>query len=35
MRDVLTEAFANDYRAVDFYLDRERGGGSYLLAKRE
>jgi predicted GNAT superfamily acetyltransferase len=33
VRDVMTQALARGYRAVDFYLDRERGGGRYLLAK--
>jgi predicted GNAT superfamily acetyltransferase len=33
MRDVMTQAFGHGYRAVDFYLNREQGGGSYLLAK--
>ena len=35
VRDVMTSAFERGYRAVDFYLDREEGGGSYLLAKSE
>jgi predicted GNAT superfamily acetyltransferase len=33
IRDVMTNALANGYHAVDFYLDRERGGGNYLLAR--
>lgn len=35
VRDVMVPAFARGYRAVDFTLDRERGGGSYLLAPSE
>ena len=35
IRDVMTTAFERGYRAVDFYLDRDKGGGSYLLAKSE
>ena len=34
MREVMTEGFAHEYRAVDFYLDRDKGGGLYLLAKK-
>ena len=33
VREVMVPAFARGYRAVDFYLDREAGGGAYLLAK--
>ena len=33
MREVMTAALSRGYRAVDFFLNRERGGGSYLLAK--
>ena len=33
MRDVMRQAFGHGYRAVDFYLNREAGGGAYLLAK--
>jgi predicted GNAT superfamily acetyltransferase len=33
VRDVMVEALAAGYRAVDFFLDRERGGGAYLLAR--
>ena len=33
VRKVMTHAFARGYRAVDFFLDRERGGGAYLLAR--
>ena len=32
VRDAFAWAFERGYRAVDFYLDRERGGGAYLLA---
>ena len=31
-RDAFQAYFKRGYRAVDFFLDRERGGGSYLLA---
>jgi predicted GNAT superfamily acetyltransferase len=33
VREVMVPAFARGYRAVDFYLNREAGGGSYLFAK--
>lgn len=33
LRDVMTAAFTNDFRVVDFFFDRETGGGSYLLSK--
>ncbi|HXT68520.1 MAG TPA: hypothetical protein VN700_02115 [Vicinamibacterales bacterium] len=33
VRDVMTDALGRGYRAVDFLLDRERGGGTYVLAK--
>jgi predicted GNAT superfamily acetyltransferase len=33
IRDAFTWAFARGYRAVDFHLNRERGGGAYLLAR--
>jgi len=33
MRDVMTQAFGHGYRAVDFYLNRDQGGGAYLLAR--
>jgi predicted GNAT superfamily acetyltransferase len=33
VREVMVPAFARGYRAVDFYLNREAGGGAYLLAK--
>jgi len=33
VRDVMTQAFAHDYRAVDFFLNREQGGGAYLFAR--
>jgi predicted GNAT superfamily acetyltransferase len=33
VREAFTSAFDRGYRAVDFYLDRERGGGAYLLAR--
>ena len=32
VREAFSWACAHRYRAVDFYLDRERGGGAYLLA---
>ena len=32
VRDAFAWAFERGYRAVDFYLDREAGGGAYLLA---
>jgi len=35
IREVVTAAFERGYRAVDFYLDRETGGGLYLLARAE
>jgi predicted GNAT superfamily acetyltransferase len=34
-RGVLTSYFSRGYRAVSFVLDRERGGGEYLLSKLE
>jgi predicted GNAT superfamily acetyltransferase len=34
-REVFTAYFARGYRAVDFLLDREQGGGAYLLAIQE
>jgi predicted GNAT superfamily acetyltransferase len=33
VRDVMADALDRGYRAVDFLLNRERGGGSYLLAR--
>jgi predicted GNAT superfamily acetyltransferase len=33
LREVMTTAFTHDFRVVDFFLDRETGGGSYLLSK--
>jgi predicted GNAT superfamily acetyltransferase len=33
LREAFTWAFDRGYRAVDFHLDRERGGGAYLLAQ--
>ena len=33
VRDVMTDALGRGYRAVDFLLDRERGGGAYVLAR--
>jgi predicted GNAT superfamily acetyltransferase len=33
LRQVMTTAFTNDYRVVDFFIDRQAGGGSYLLSK--
>ena len=35
VREVMTDAFAKGYRAVDFFLNREQGGGSYLFARDE
>jgi chorismate synthase len=35
VRKVMTSAFDRGYRAVDFFLDRQRGGGAYLLARPE
>ena len=32
IREAFIWAFGRGYRAVDFYLDREQGGGAYLLA---
>ncbi len=32
-REVFQTYFARGYRAVDFWLDRDRGGGRYLLAQ--
>jgi len=33
VREVMTDAFARGYRAVDFFLNRETGGGAYLFAR--
>jgi predicted GNAT superfamily acetyltransferase len=33
VREVMVPAFGRGYRAVDFYLDREAGGGAYLFAR--
>jgi predicted GNAT superfamily acetyltransferase len=33
VREAMTDAFARGYRAVDFFLNRERGGGAYLFAR--
>ena len=33
LREVMTSAFTHDFRVVDFFIDRENGGGSYLLSK--
>lgn len=33
LRDVLTAAFSDGFRAVDFHLNRDAGGGQYLLAR--
>lgn len=33
VREVMVPAFRRGYRAVDFYLNREAGGGTYLFAK--
>lgn len=35
VREVMTTAFLRGYRAVDFLLDREAGGGVYLLRRTE
>lgn len=35
VRGVMTDALSQGYRAVDFLLNRERGGGAYLLARDE
>lgn len=35
VRDVMTDALARGYRAVDFFLNRERGGGAYMFARDE
>ena len=35
VREVMTDALARGYRAVDFFLNRERGGGAYMFAKDE
>jgi len=35
VRGVMTDAFERGYRAVDFFLNRERGGGAYLFARDE
>lgn len=33
LREVMTAAFTNDFRVVDFFIDRDSGAGSYLLNK--
>jgi predicted GNAT superfamily acetyltransferase len=33
VREVMTDAFARGYRAVDFFLNRDKGGGAYLFAR--
>jgi predicted GNAT superfamily acetyltransferase len=33
LRELMTTAFTHDFRVVDFYIDKENGGGSYLLSK--
>ena len=33
-RRIFTSYFARNYRVVDFLLDRDTGGGRYLLEKR-
>jgi len=33
LREVMTAAFTHDFRLVDFFIDRDAGGGSYLLSK--
>ena len=35
VREVMTDALSRGYRAVDFFLNRERGGGAYLFARDE
>ena len=35
VREVMTDVLARGYRAVDFFLNRERGGGAYLFARDE
>ena len=35
VREVMTDALARGYRAVDFFLNRERGGGAYMFARDE
>ncbi len=35
VRGVMTDALSRGYRAVDFLINRERGGGAYLLARDE
>ena len=33
VREVMVPAFARGYRAVDFYLNRQDGGGQYIFSK--
>jgi predicted GNAT superfamily acetyltransferase len=33
LREVMTDVLARGYTAVDFFLDRARGGGAYLFAR--
>lgn len=33
LREVMTAAFTHDFRVADFFIDREAGGGAYLLSK--
>jgi predicted GNAT superfamily acetyltransferase len=33
VRQVMTDALARGYRAVEFFLNRERGGGAYMFAR--
>jgi predicted GNAT superfamily acetyltransferase len=33
LREVMTTALAHDFRIVDFFIDRDSGGGSYLFSK--
>jgi predicted GNAT superfamily acetyltransferase len=33
-REVFTAYFGRGYRAVDFHLNREQGGGAYQLTTR-
>jgi predicted GNAT superfamily acetyltransferase len=34
-RDAFTACFSRGYRVVDFWIDRERGGGEYLVTRAE
>ena len=33
LREVMTAAFTHDFRVVDFFIDKQAGGGAYLLSK--